>query len=179
MNEEYRTVTIRGVEVKCYRDGSISRKYHPKGNDRRTFGSGGTEASRWYFHISIKGRLHKVHRLIAKAYLTDYDDNLDVDHIFGNRRDNRPEMLRMVDRSQNLRAFCRPRKGKLSKYRGVTKLPKGMWKARAQKDGRQINICHCTSELEAARQFDAFAIKNGWKLESLNFPGEHTRTQPQ
>lgn len=43
------------------------------------------------------------HRLVAKYFLPDYDDKLEVDHINDCRDDNRVENLRMVTRLENVR----------------------------------------------------------------------------
>ena len=43
------------------------------------------------------------HRLVAKYFLPDYDDKLEVDHINDCRDDNRVENLRMVTRIENIR----------------------------------------------------------------------------
>lgn len=49
----------------------------------------------------IKGFV--AHRLVAKYFLPDYNDNLEVDHINDCRDDNRAENLRMVTRLENVR----------------------------------------------------------------------------
>ena len=46
-------------------------------------------------------RPFKVHRLVAMIYLSDYDENLQVNHINGIKSDNRVENLEMVTNSQN------------------------------------------------------------------------------
>ena len=43
------------------------------------------------------------HRLVAKYFLEDYDEGLEVDHINDIRDDNRVENLRMVSRIENIR----------------------------------------------------------------------------
>lgn len=43
------------------------------------------------------------HRLVAKYFLEDYDEKLEVDHINDCRDDNRAENLRMVTRLENVR----------------------------------------------------------------------------
>lgn len=43
------------------------------------------------------------HRLVAKYFLEDYDENLEVDHINDIRTDNRVENLKMVTHLENMR----------------------------------------------------------------------------
>lgn len=54
-----------------------------------------------YTPNGVKG--YVAHRLVAKYFLDDYDENLEVDHINDIRTDNRAENLRMVTHLENMR----------------------------------------------------------------------------
>jgi len=60
-----------------------------------------------------KQKMFQVHRLVAQAFLDDYDPDLDVDHIDMNRTNNHVSNLRMVTRSQN----CQNNKAKGVSFR--------------------------------------------------------------
>lgn len=56
-----------------------------------------------YVGIVINGKLKfkKVHRLVAKSFLSDYSESLQVNHINENKQDNRVENLEMCDNKYN------------------------------------------------------------------------------
>ena len=116
----------------------------------------------------------KVHELIARAFIGDRPTNYDIDHINGDRLDNRPSNLRYVTRSQNLRGYQKVR-GK-SKYRGVqvsVKNPKFVVKVGLGKDHdyKTKYIGSFTDEKEAAIARDTFCYEvMNYPLEGLNFP---------
>ena len=59
-----------------------------------------------YVILSNKTQKHKtltVHRLMAKTFLTNYSDNLEVNHINGIKDDNRIENLEMTTHSENVK----------------------------------------------------------------------------
>lgn len=58
-----------------------------------------------------------------------------------------------------------------SKYYGVNKI-RDYWQARTMINGKQINIQHCKSEIEAAKAYDVFIINNNIDRQ-LNFPEDY------
>jgi hypothetical protein len=52
-------------------------------------------------HID-KRKPFRLHRLIAKMFLSDYSDDLQVNHIDGNKQNNNVSNLEMVTASQNV-----------------------------------------------------------------------------
>ena len=108
---------------------------------------------RGYKHFSMLGKKYKVHR-IAWMYMTGNYPELQVDHINGDRLDNRFCNLRLVTNSQNQgnRRKILARSG----YKGVYPLPTGKWTA-------QYNKIHLgvfdTTEL-AAKAYDKYVIEN-------------------
>lgn len=62
---------------------------------------------RGYLYINLckngKCKSARIHRLVAKYFLPDYDENLQVNHIDGNKINNKSSNLEMVTQSGNLR----------------------------------------------------------------------------
>jgi hypothetical protein len=75
----------------------------------------------------------KLHREITKAPV-----GMDVDHINGNRLDNRLANLRVCTHAQNMmnRKTCNAKSGAL----GIKKTPNGTWNARITHGRREIHI---------------------------------------
>lgn len=167
--EESKDITVNGIKVTCYSDGSLEVD-SPMSNGRR-FGSKNIDG---YMLQGVNGQTFRVHDLIARAFLGSRPDNYDVDHINGNRADNRPSNLRYVTRSQNLRGHQKVR-GK-SKYRGVsidTLNPKFIVRVGLGKEHqhRKRYLGSFTDEKEAAIARDTFCFEElGFPLEGLNFP---------
>lgn len=59
-------------------------------------------SSHGYLQYTVKDKTYDVHRLIF-MYINGEFPNCDVDHIDGNRRNNRLTNLRLVSRSENLK----------------------------------------------------------------------------
>ena len=54
-----------------------------------------------YKRVNIKGKHFSIHRLVAEKYLTNPEMKEQVNHINGNKGDNRVENLEWVSRSEN------------------------------------------------------------------------------
>lgn len=168
--ETSKDITVNGVRVTCYSDGSVD-SHGIRGRDR-SFGSTNSDG---YMQKNVNLQKFKVHDLIAGAFLGEKPENYDVDHINGNRADNRPSNLRYVTRSENLRGYQKVR-GKCQ-YRGVFR-PTGRKKFRVtinnSVDGgitKRYELGYFDSEKEAAIARDTFCFEElGYPLEGLNFP---------
>lgn len=108
-----------------------------------------------------------MHRVILNAR----DGEL-VDHINGNKLDNRKENLRIANQAQNMRN-CGIRATNTSGYKGVRfhKASK-KWKAEITKDYKNYHIGMFDTPEEAARAYDAKAVELFGEFAKLNFPGE-------
>lgn len=54
-----------------------------------------------YICITFNGKSHKLHRIIAKAFIPNPDNKPQIDHINRNKLDNRVENLRWVTAQEN------------------------------------------------------------------------------
>ena len=119
----------------------------------------------WYLtnkgYASNRGGM--MHRIVINA-----PKHLQVDHINGNRLDNRIENLRLATQSQNQRNAS-PRPNGTSKYKGVhwcktnKKWRAGIWL------GKRINLGRFDIEIDAAKAYDKAAKKHFGAFARTNF----------
>lgn len=94
-----------------------------------------------------------------------------VDHISGNRLDNRRQNLRLVTPNQNQWNRRKNANGS-SPYKGVCWHPKG-WLVRIRFNGERIHLAYDPDAERAARLYDAAAYHFfGEEYAVVNFPGE-------
>lgn len=118
-------------------------------------------------HFNGKYKMFLIHRLVAEAYLPDWDESLEVDHIDGNPINNHSNNLRMVSHLENSRAFKKPR-GK-SAFRGVSWIQKiKRWRACITVPGKKVYLGQFINEKEAALAYNNKAKELGWPKECLN-----------
>lgn len=158
---------INGRMNTIHSDGSISWMHAQWNRMVNSFGS--NQAG--YRAIHINGKTFLLHRITARAFFPTFSSNLQVDHINGDRSDNRVENLRMVTNAENQRACVQTIKGATSQFRGVC-LPKKLkkWVATICINGKVKHLGSFTDEIDAAEAYDTAAVKAGFFSESLNFP---------
>jgi hypothetical protein len=97
-------------------------------------------------------------------------DHLEVDHRNCNSLDNRRDNLRNVTHAENMRNR-RKRKNTSSRYIGVWfDKKRNKWTAQIRYNGRKIWLGRFDSEIDAAKAYDAAAIKYHGEFARLNFP---------
>lgn len=93
-------------------------------------------------------------------------EGMEIDHINGNKLDNRKSNLRICTKQQN-QWNCSSTKNSTSKYRGVCfDNGTGKWRAGIMKDGKFIHIGRFFSETEAAI---------AWNEKAIEICGEYAR----
>ena len=94
-------------------------------------------------------------------------DQREVDHINGNRLDNRRCNLRICDSVGNNRN-CSMQKNNKSGYKGVRYYYKGKWRAEIQIFGRTIHLGCFADKKDAARAYNEAAKKYFGEFARLN-----------
>lgn len=114
-----------------------------------------------YALVSIDRRLFGAHRLIW-AMANDVWPVLEIDHVNGNRADNRIKNLREVTHVENCRNKS-ARSGFSSKYPGVSWIKRRQkWQAQIRIDGRLRHIGEFEDELKAASAYRVAAKAHGF-----------------
>lgn len=132
-------------------------------------------SGKWYA-ISTQSRpMLLMHRVIMNA-----SDGMEVDHINGNRLDNRRRNLRLVNKTQNIwntkKKKTRVGSRQASQYIGVRRIFRGKgwtkWSAQIVMEKRTYHLGYFGLEKDAAKAYDAAAAKHRGEYAVLNFPEE-------
>ena len=119
----------------------------------------------WYAATNIDG-----HRLYLHRFLMQPGDRMEVDHINGDGLDNRRSNLRVCTHAENLRNQ-RTQLGGSSRFRGVTWYTRRQrWHAQIKVEGKHKSLGYYRAEEDAARAYDAGALRLHGEFARLNFP---------
>lgn len=109
-----------------------------------------------YLRVGMFNAAFQVHRLIWSMTYGKIPDNHFIDHINGNKLDNRISNLRLATRTDNNRNSAS--RGGRSKYKGVYWFKRDQcWQAQIQIEGIKYHIGYFETEQEAADAYEAVA----------------------
>lgn len=129
-----------------------------------TLQNGGTRyAQAWQYSREDARKRVSMHRLILNA-----DSDSVIDHINGNGLDNRRSNLRIATRQQN--SFNQRGTSTKSPYKGTFfEKSSGLWRASICVNGKKISGGRHQSIIDAAKAYDALAVKHHGEFARLNF----------
>jgi hypothetical protein len=100
----------------------------------------------------------------------------EVDHINGDKLDNRRSNLRICTRAQNAANRVRASHNNASMFKGVGRLRSGNWRARITVNGQLRNLGTFDTEIEAAIAYDRAAVQEFGEFARLNVPRLTTKS---
>lgn len=109
--------------------------------------------------VSIRG-----HVIAWMLVYGEYPDM--IDHIDGNRANNRISNLRLANRAQNGQN-SKPQQNKSSQYKGVWKVEQ-KWRAGIVVNGKRVHLGYFTREKDAARAYNHMALLSFGEFAYLN-----------
>jgi hypothetical protein len=112
----------------------------------------GSFDSKGYLRLNLHGKFYFIHRL-AWLYMTGSWPEEMIDHIDHNQSNNKWNNLRQANRSQNMMNGIKHKDNK-SGIKGVNwHSSVGMWRAKIQYNGKEIDLGHYDSKEAAARAY--------------------------
>ena len=138
----------------------------PKANNIKIGSIAGCLTTTGYRAVTVDGKRHQAHRLVWFMVKGSWPEN-QLDHINGDKLDNRIENLREVTNAENCVSFKSVDPSAKSKFRGVSPCGK-RWRADICKDGVRYNLGRHDTEVQAAKAYNQKAIELGFNREALN-----------
>lgn len=102
----------------------------------------GFKASGGYKRLTLDGKYASLHRLVAQAFLPNPDNKREVNHIDGNKGNNRVDNLEWATSSENKKHYYRTLDGKHPKAKPVQCVETGI----VYKSGHEAARANSTSQ---------------------------------
>lgn len=129
----------------------------PKQGRRKEVGY--TDKGMWgYVQVRIEGKKYLAHRLAWLLYYGEFPDGI-LDHINGDKTDNRICNLRIASLSENQCNRHVQTNNTSTKVKGVRTLPNGRFSASITKDNKTYYLGSFDTITEAAESYEQAAIK--------------------
>ena len=124
-------------ELFYYEDGVLYRRVSASFNTRAGDRAGSLKQS-GYIGVAVGRKLYLAHRLIWTMHHGVIPAGMEIDHINGDKADNRIENLRLATRSENNRNLRGAHADSRTGIRGVSPYKSGRWHAQVHVNGRNI-----------------------------------------
>ena len=138
-----------------YKEYPLDKRYKVS-NKGRVIGVKGCVLKGWieanYHVVDVGGRNKKIHHLVAETFLnhTPNGHKYIVDHIDNNPQNNNLDNLQVTTHRENC---SKDKKGKTSKYTGVSVKPNGTWLSQVCLGGRVYYLGTYKTQEEAEMQY--------------------------
>ena len=127
----------------------------------------GTISRRGYLKVKIGGKSYPAHHLVWLLANGSYPES-EIDHIDGDKLNNRISNLRLANRHQNNTNVLK-RKDNTSGFKGVTWRPKrNKWAARISINGKRKNLGHYETKEEAAEAYIKYSLAHHGEFSPFN-----------
>lgn len=150
-------------ELLCYDEHTGLFTWRIHAGNRLANSAAGSLCKRGYLDVSVDGKSYRAHRL-AWLYVHGNFPVGVIDHINGNRSDNRITNLRDVTNTRNLLSFRKTNHNNSSGFVGVNKNHNG-WRAEIKVNYQNINLGTYPTKEEASIAYSAvklFLEKKSW-----------------
>jgi hypothetical protein len=143
--------------------GVLTRKYSGGGQEAGAI-VGSLHKRKGYLYAGVKSKVHLVHRIVFGMHFGWLPKGLD--HIDGDKLNNRPDNLRPCDQSQN---NCN-RGAVTGKFKGVSwYAPLKKYVAQIQAKGIKKNLGYFSDPVNAAKAYDKAALQLHGAFARTNF----------
>lgn len=137
-----------------------SYEYHEDGylTSKRTGNKVGQPNTEGYIRVrGGNGKEYRAHRVIWSLFNGEIPEGMLIDHIDGNKQNNKIDNLRLATRTQNNANSVGVRKRELPK--GVTQNPSGRFRAKIYHKGIHYSLGTFDTVEEAKKVYDSKAVE--------------------